>query len=139
MKSNRHTAQKGVTAAALSVAACALVLAGAATALLRARDGAAPGRRFDPAAWRAGGAVSALGYSPRSRMVDDLVRNRLKAGMSRSAVYSLLGEPDYRSEMDRRSGIARYYVGRGSGTDMDPDSLVLGFSTGEALVSVSVD
>ena len=72
-------------------------------------------------------------------MVDDLVRNRLKAGMSRSAVYSLLGEPDYRSEVDRRSGIARYYVGRGSGTDMDPDSLVLGFSTGEALVSVSVD
>jgi hypothetical protein len=137
MESNRYPVPKGALAA-VSVAACALVLVlVSAAALLRARD-APTGRRFDPAAWRAS-AVSSLGYSPRSRMVDDLVRNRLKAGMSRDAVYSLLGEPDYRSEIDRRSGTARYYVGRGSGTDMDPDSLVLGFSGGEALVSVSVD
>lgn len=95
-------------------------------------------RPFDSKAWQT--AMVTSGYSPRIEMVDDLLKTRLKPGMTKSQVYSLLGKPDYQSQVDLSRGIDRYYLGYAKDRiQMDPKSLALKYDNGGRLVSIDVD
>jgi hypothetical protein len=63
--------------------------------------------RFDRAAWIRAKPEGYCAKSGRGRMVDDLVHNRLRAGMSMASVRGLLGAPD-----DNSDGVWSYGVDR---------------------------
>lgn len=56
------------------------------------------GADFDSQAWSAGRPASQAGASPRLAMAETLVAGHLRAGMTRQAVKSLLGAPDFQDD-----------------------------------------
>jgi hypothetical protein len=55
---------------------------------------------FDREAWMDNPEMTNT-HNPRARMVQDVIDNRLKAGMTRTSVVALLGQP-YKEEVERR-------------------------------------
>jgi outer membrane protein assembly factor BamE (lipoprotein component of BamABCDE complex) len=92
---------------------------------------------FDAAVWRSNSIEERIDGNcgrdnPRGDMVDDLVGDHLRRGMSRDEIRSLLGSPD-------RTGSGwDYCLGMWSGFRIDYDWLSLSFDKGDRLTSWSV-
>lgn len=75
-------------------------------------------RVFDEDLWKHSADTEDVS-NPRGPMVDDLIANHLRPGMTRQEVTALLGDPDF----DTKGDVATYYLGHWSGLRWDPDVL----------------
>jgi hypothetical protein len=106
------------------------------TVLILSLTACNPARPFDQAAWQQQPVETNNERSPRCLMVDDLLENHLKIGMTRSEVVALLGNAELGSaelEGGKNKGeeiaqpIANFYVGRCNTYSVDQYELELIF------------
>lgn len=71
-------------------------------------------------------------------MVNDLMDNYLKPGMTRTQVHQLLGEPDSTSEFDAENHREGFGLGHIGPFGIDPSVLYLQYDSSEKLKSWSV-
>jgi hypothetical protein len=125
-----HVYKLLVLVAALTLIAIALIW------VYKKRDGS---RHFDKGVWRSASGV-ATEYdpnNPRMQMVEDLIKNYLRADMTEAQVMMLLGNPD---EVINGGCIWKYYIGAKSGGYLLPgyDYLILQFNITKVLTNVAV-
>lgn len=92
----------------LALTLVALTAVGAGSAVFSMKHRA---RDFSTEAWKAPrqNARALMVHDPRALMVDDLLRNHLKLGMSKDEVVSLLGSPSQPGEKSFWYGIGAYH------------------------------
>jgi hypothetical protein len=83
---------------------------------------------FDAKVWTAH--VAGEKDGPRSRMLSDLLTNRLRKGMSREQVRALLGKPDSQSQWDREHDNDGYDLGHVGPFGVDPSVLTIQYDKG---------